>query len=144
MKNREAIYSALYARMQNIAGITTTSRKLRHWSDVGASEQPAIFCVQGNQNAQPGEPVRGVPTKWILSADVYVYVRTDGDQVPGTVMNPIIDAIDAIMQPDNVMQKTQTLGGLVERCWIEGDIQTDEGALGDQAVAIVPIRMLVS
>lgn len=142
--NREAIYTALFAKLSGIPGVVTQARKLRHWSDVPASEQPAIFCVQGNQSAQPGDPARGLPTKWTLAADIYVYARTDGNQTPGTVMNPILDAIDAELKPDNPMTRTQTLGGLVERCWIEGDIQTDEGALGDQAVAIVPIRMLVS
>ena len=36
----------------------------------------------------------------------------------------------------------QTLGGLVHDCRIAGDIETDEGRLGDQAVAIIPIEMM--
>lgn len=142
--NREAIYSALFDRLKAIPGLRTTSRRLRHWSDVDASQQPALFQAQGRETATPGDPARGVPTKWTLSADVYIYVRTDGDQVPGTVMNPLLDAIEAALRNDNAMQRVQTLGGLVERCWIEGDIETDEGTLGDQAVAIVPIRILAT
>jgi len=142
--NREAIYSGLFNRLKAIPGIRTTSRRLKHWSDVDASQQPAIFLAQGRETATPGDPARGVPTKWTLSTDIYVYARTDGDQVPGTVMNPLLDAIEAVLQPDNAMQRTQSLGGLVERCWIEGDIETDEGTLGDQAVAIVPIRILAT
>lgn len=144
MMNREAIYSALFAKVQSIQGLVTISRKLAHWSDVPPSQQPALFCVQGNQSAIPGDPARGLPTKWTLSVDVYVYARTDGGQVPGTVMNPILDAIETALKPDNPMTRTQTLGGLVEHCWIEGDVQTDEGALGDQAVSIVPVRILVT
>ena len=33
----------------------------------------------------------------------------------------------------------QTLGGLVAHAWIDGVIETDEGVLGDQAVAIIPV-----
>lgn len=142
--NRENIYAALYSRLAAIPGLRTTGRKLRHWSDVDASQQPALFMTQGRQIATPGDPARGVPTKWTLMADVYIYVRTDGDQIPGTVMNPLLDALDAVMAPDNQMQRVQTLGGLVERCWIEGEIETDDGALGDQAVAIIPIRILAT
>lgn len=142
--NREAIYSALFARLQGIPGLASTSRKLRHWSDVGQSEQPALFCAQGSQTALPGDPTLGLPTKWTLNADLYLYARTDGEQVSAAVLNPILDAIEAALKPDNPTRRTQTLGGLVERCWIEGEIQTDEGTLGDQAVAIVPIRMLVT
>jgi hypothetical protein len=36
-----------------------------------------------------------------------------------------------------------TLGGLVNYCRIEGDIETDEGLLGEQAVAIIPVSILV-
>jgi hypothetical protein len=36
------------------------------------------------------------------------------------------------------------LGGLVQHCWIAGRITTDEGVLGGQSVAIVPVEILVS
>ncbi|MFK7088682.1 hypothetical protein AAFM71_07680 [Chromobacterium violaceum] len=142
--NREAIYSALFERLKAIPGLRTTSRRLRHWSDVDASQQPAMFQAQVRESPIPGDPSRGLPTKWTLSADVYVYARTDGDQAPGTVLNPLLDAIEAALQPDNPVLRAQTLGGMVEHCWIDGDIETDEGALGDQAVAIVPIRILAT
>jgi hypothetical protein len=32
----------------------------------------------------------------------------------------------------------------VKHCWISGAIETDEGVLGGQAVAIVPIEILVT
>lgn len=142
--NREQIYAELFERLKAIPGLRTTSRKLRHWTDVDSSQQPALFQAQGRQIATPGDPARGVPTKWTFLIDVYVYARTDGDRVPGTVMNPLLDAIEAVTKPDNPTQRVQTLGGLVERCWIEGDIETDEGTLGDQAVAIVPFRILAT
>jgi hypothetical protein len=35
------------------------------------------------------------------------------------------------------------LGGLVTHCWIEGRIEIHPGDLDGQAIAVVPIRMLV-
>lgn len=142
--NREAIYSALFDRLKTIPALRSSSRRLKHWVDVDPSEQPALFLAQVRETSVPGDPARGVPAKWTLSADVYIYARTDGGQVPGTVMNPLLDAVEAATLPDNAVQRVQTLGDLVERCWIEGDIETDEGTLGDQAVAIVPIRILAT
>lgn len=142
--NREAIYGALFARLAVVPGLVVSSRRLRHWTDVRAAEQPALFMAQGRELATPGDPVRGLPTQWTLQVEVYLYARTDGGLAPGTVMNPLLDALEAALKPDNAMQRCQTLGGLVEHCWIEGELETDEGTLGDQAVCIVPVRIRVS
>lgn len=143
MINREAIYAALFSRLQNIPGFNTTSRRLRHWNDVASSERPALFQAQGHETAKPGDPARGLPTKWTLAVDLYVYVSTTDQAAPGSAINPLLDAIEAALAPEG-MATAQTLGGLVEHCWIEGRIDTDEGTLGSQAVAIVPIRLLAS
>lgn len=141
---REPLYAALFALLQQVPGIVTCSRRLRHWSDVGRSEQPALFLAQVRETATPGDPAHGLPTKWLLQADLYLYVYGDSRSPPGIRLNPLLDAIEAALAPTGPMQRTQTLGGLAERCWIEGDIDTDEGTLGDQAVAIIPVRILAT
>ena len=138
--NREQIYSALYAKLAGAANFVTTSRKLRHWDDVGASEQPALFVVQKSEVADP-QP-KGVPTKWTLDVNVYIYVRSS--DVPSSEINPLLDSVTAALLPDNPITNAQTLGGLVHHCWIEGQIETDEGLLGDQSVCIIPVRILAT
>lgn len=140
MINREQIYSALFARLRSIPGFVTTSRRLRHWDDVAAVDQPALFQTQ-----KPEQPEQqpGMPTKWTLAADVYIYVNTGGDESPSSIINPLIDAVEAALAPDPITNRC-TLGGLVAHAWIDGEVQNDEGVLGDQAVAIIPIRILAS
>jgi hypothetical protein len=142
--NRELVYAALYAKLAASAGFVTTSRKLRHWSDVAAEEQPALFVIQTNE---PVQQQRGMPPKWTLRVNAYIYVNTqaqsDTEVVPSQLLNPLLDAVEAVLAPDDVANYVQTLGGLVSHCWIEGPIETSEGCLGDQEVAIVPIAMLV-
>lgn len=138
--NREPIYSALFAKLAGSAGYVTTSRRLKHWNDVQPEQQPALYLAQKGEIALT---VRGQPTKWTLTVDVYVYVRTTGEQSPGPLLNNLLDAIEAALAP-NAIENAQTLGGLCEWCRIEGAIETDEGTLGDQAVAIIPIHLLVS
>jgi len=138
--NREPIYAALFNLLAATSGITTSSRILKHWDDVPSADQPALFMAQGNQSAKTE---RGKPTLWTLDAKVYIYVKTDGDQVPSSVINPILDAIEAALS-GNAAENVQTLGGLVDYARIEGTIETDEGTLGTQAVAIIPISILAS
>lgn len=137
--NREVIYSALWEKLQAIQGIVTFGRKLRHWSEMPAIEQPALFMACGNQHI---ERIYGGLDKYKLPATLYLYVNTadDPQAAPSIKLNELLDAIEAIVAPSGEI--AQTLGGLVSHCWIAGTITTDEGVLGEQAMAIVPIDIL--
>jgi hypothetical protein len=145
--SREKIYAALFDKISTLspagsALFTTVDRRLRHWSDVQIEEHPALFQSQMNEVLTQ---TRGIPAKHVLNVSLYVYVHTeaqqDKDVVPSSLLNPLIDAIEESLAPDN-SDGTCTLGGLVSHCWIEGTIETSEGALGNQEVAIVPIHIL--
>jgi hypothetical protein len=140
LQGREAIFSALFNLVSAVPGLVTTGRRLVHWSEVPPDQQPALFQAQKTQNAQP-RPL-GVPTKWTLKADLYLYVNSGGDSssVSATPLNNYLDAIEAALAP-NIMSGVQTLGGLVKHCFICGEVLTDEGTLGSQAVAIIPIEI---
>lgn len=88
-------------------------------------------------------PKTGYGTVITLKSKVWVYVNseTTNGVVPSSQLNILADLITGVLQPDNGAQENQTLGGLVNYCRIEGDIQTDEGTLGTQAVMIIPIVM---
>jgi hypothetical protein len=141
---REPIYAALFEIVKAAAisaGAKTYSRKLRHWDDVKAGEQPAVFQVQ---RAESSSQKLKVPAIWTLNVDLYVYINTSDDPrvAPSTLLNPIIDALEAVMPPDESPGGPQTLGGLVSHCWIAGTIETSEGVLGDQEVAIIPVEIV--
>ena len=139
MINRDAIYAALFSKASAAAGFVTASRKLLHWTDVPGIQQPALFQAQGKEMASAGFHL---PTKWTLRAHLYVYVHqaSVAGQVPATQLNTFVDAIEAALLPEAATGE-QTLGGLVSHCRIIGEIETDEGLLGDQAVAIIPIEI---
>jgi hypothetical protein len=139
---RELIYSTLFDLWKSIPGIITYSRRLVHWSDVVPESQPALYQIQKGERAIV---TRGVPTKWELSVDIYVYTNVGNDinATPAIALNPILDGIEAVLLPDPATG-FQTLGGLVSHAWIDGEIETSEGALGPQEVAIVPIRILTA
>lgn len=134
MNTREAMYSALYDRVKLTAGLVTKDRILRHWNDVKPADQPALFLASGNETPTPR---LGLPTKWFLTAKVYLYVRVEKPAVPATVLHTMIDALELSLKPDAITGK-QNLGGMCHHCHLAG-IEHDEGLLGQQAVAICTI-----
>lgn len=143
MTDFEPIYAALWAKVSAVTGLKTYSRKMKHWADVSAKQQPALFMIQTGETP---EQVRGMPTKWRLKAELYLYVTPSEGKtiIPSQVMNPILGLIRAALGPDNVMVNTCTLGGLVSHCWISGEIEVYDGVLGDQAVAMIPVEVMTA
>lgn len=138
--NREAIYTALFTKLQGAYAWKDSGRILRHWADVSPAEQPAMYMTQISEQATTTTRQK---TRWLMSVKVYVYAygQTEAGVPPATLINPLLDAITEAMKPDNVVVEVQNLGGLVEYARIEGGIETDEGFLGEQAVAIIPINI---
>lgn len=138
--NREQIYAALFNRVKDIPGLVTTGRKLKHFADVPPSEQPALFQTQTGEI--PNKQVN-LPYVFELTAELYVYVNTssDPDAIPATQLNNILDIITESLKPD--WTGYQTLDSLVFNVVIDGKIETDEGVLGDQAYAIIPVKITV-
>ena len=142
----ESIYQALFNRLSGINGFVTTSRRLRHFNNVQPEDRPALFVTQGNQTEVP---VKGLDAKVELEAEVYIYIHETDKAIPPSVqLNQMIDKVrKAIASEFPEMCEYQTLGGLVEHCWIEGTIEVFEAVenmLDDQGIAIVPIRILAT
>lgn len=140
--NRESIITALFNLVSNAAAFNTASRRLQLWSSVASTDKPALFmCERGETYTRAGE---AVPESVTLNVDLYIYTDAGKEQsaVPATVLNNLIDAIDAALAP-NYLTGLQTLGGLVSHCWIEGKLMKDAGDLDGDGVAVIPVRILV-
>ena len=144
MINREAIYSALWTLASVSAQYATANRRLRHWSEVSPAEQPALFMSE--KGGTGVIKVYGAPTVWTLLADFYIYAHSTDIYMPAaSILNPLIDALEAALGPiEPAAGFWQNLGlpDMVRHTYVAGRIETDEGILGDQAVAIVPVEIL--
>jgi hypothetical protein len=138
---RETIYTALFALVTAAPGLKKTSRRLIAWEEVAPADQPALFMVQRTEMAKV---VTRLPTVWTLKVDLVLYGNNSAQDsvAPMSLLNPIVDYIVAAMLPP-IVPYEQTLGGLVERCRIDGEIITDEGVLGNQAVVVIPVEIFV-
>ena len=145
---REAIWGALFnllltLSVPNGGKFVTVQRRVRHWTDVAAGEQPYLALLQHQETAIARD--RGMPTKWELAGKIIVYARSDIDQLGtsgGQVLNPLIDAVEGALAPVPAQGNVQSLAGLVSRVFIDGVVEVDEGNLDNQAVAIIPVRII--
>ena len=139
---REPIYAALFDLAAGAAGFVTAERRLRHWSDVAPAEQPALFMTQKSEVA--AVKTLGAPTVWTLLVEFYLYAHSSDPYLsPATVLNPLVDAVEATLAPA-ATTGLQDLGlpSMVQHAMIAGKIETEEGVLGDQAIAIIPVEIL--
>jgi len=139
---REKIYTALWELGANAARFASANRRLRHWTDVAPAEQPALFMSE--KGGQAAIKKLGAPIVWTLYAEFYIYTHSsDPYLAPATILNPLLDAFEAALAPSPT-SGIQNLGlpQMVQHAYISGKVQTGEGVLGDQAIAIVPVEIL--
>lgn len=139
--NREEIYSALFRKIEAIENLVTVSRVLKHWDNVLPSGQPALFMTQAGE-VPVSRP--GLPTTWNLAVALHLYcnVGNDSEAIPAAAINRYLDAIQKALEPEKI-NGCQTLGGLVRDVKFGEKIETYEGMLGPQAVAIIPINIIL-
>lgn len=145
--DRERIWLKFFERIQTISGIATFSRKLKGWDEFDPAEYPAICLAQGNET--PTVDNRGLPPKWTLEGELYLYTFSEDDNLPPVIQrNNILKRIEEVLEPSaseiTPAGAFQSLGGLVSHCRISGTIQTDEGNLGDHALAIIPVQIVTT
>src|SRR5205823_3886049 len=100
----------------------------------------------GGGNDYPARPPTILP-KITLEPEIWIYssAGSDPDLAPDIALNGILDAIDVALKPkgSDLVLGRQTLGRLVEHCWIEGKVEIYAGYLGPQAIAVVPVKAMV-
>jgi hypothetical protein len=127
------------------ASFVTASRRLRPWTDVASSEKAAIFQYERDDIYTNGKNYLQIVE---MSVDLYIYytyIDAGKDQSIAaiTVLNPLLDAVDAAPPPSK-MTGRQTLGGLVSHCYIDGETMKDPGDIDGYGIAVIPVKILAT
>ena len=148
--DREMIWLALYQHLKMAVGSSFTTISRRHVMPpkLMPEQQPALFVIQMKERR---EAMEGLPTTLTLEGFLILYVPApmsedtleDEQDLTATTFNRFFKAIDDAFVPDNPTRRTFTLGGLVQHCWIEGDVEQDPGIFTTQGAAIIPVKILV-
>lgn len=139
--NPEAISLALFALLKTSTfSFNAYDRQGTIWTNVNLADQPYLGLIEHG--------IRGVQdsaiglTKWTMHFWVLVYIRADADEgattVPATQLNAALLAIANVIAGTAPGEK-QTLGGLVNNCWINGEIFIDTGILDQQCALVIPV-----
>lgn len=145
---RENIAVALFNLIKGItwagspatgSGFAQASRVGKMWSDIPDAAQPAMFLFQVGEGA--AQPAIGL-YKWSLRFWCLIYLKADPSQADSgvtveTQINALLDAFESALQP--IKGEKQTLGGLVNNTWIEGEVVIDTGILDQQCAIIIPL-----
>lgn len=154
--NREQLFSTLFTRLTLLGGFAYYSRQFKTYDDLEASQQPALLMVKGSESVVNS---RGLPPTWTLNGNIYIYCRNDRDlETSSSIqLNQLLTVVESAFErtatettvanapyQDMGSDYLTTLNGLCSHAWINGSIQTDEGTLGQQAIAIVPFEIVAT
>jgi hypothetical protein len=141
---RDTILNALFQLLKSKLGSNVVTIGRRHMMppQLTSAMQPALFVVQGAENREPHP--RGTGGKLTMRVLLVAYCYDTTSRVDGqTQLNILIGQIEDALAPDTVNPAVLTLSGLVQHCWIDGEADIDPGVFGQQAVAIIPVSILV-
>lgn len=155
--NPEQIAAALFAQLQTANGtgfipgtispafpggvpqfnFQSTDRRGQVPENVPAANQPYLGLVQLGFS-QVENQAQGLE-KWLMHFRVLIYIRADASSsaIPATQLNAALLAIVNSMRVPTF--ERQTLGGLVDNAWIDGDVLQDTGILDQQCALLIPI-----
>ena len=146
---RENIYSTLFATWQTaLAGqVQFFTRRPDVYHNIGMDSMPALLQVERRETAMKASP--NMPGYWRMEVQVLVYFATGADVqhvIPSQVINPILDRIESVLQPNPLLGSYEQYLGLdgVRQVAISGQIEIIEGltSSGGVAEAIIPIEIL--
>jgi len=138
---RESVAQALLAAIApSSAGYALTGR--RNINPEGMPTPALMLLEYGEETHRPSialPPVRS----WHYRALIYVDAGGDETVIPAALLNPLLDAIDAALVPDDPVSGRSTLGGLVTSALVDGETVKSPGEMTGRALAIVPITVIV-
>lgn len=139
---RETIYNALLGRAESISPypFKLVSRQPQPWTNLDAGNLPALF--QWERGETEKQTTYGLG-RWTAKVAWMVLFQPsqNASDVVASRMNPVLDALEASLLADVPGQK-QTLGGLVENAWIDGEVIKELGVLSTIAALVIPITVI--
>ena len=140
---REQVFAAVFQALQGIPGITSTSRRVTLSTQVADADLPRLMLWEEHEKTeQPGH----VPAKRTWAASIVIFFRNGDPDVPGsTILNPLIEGVEAAFPIDDFANQQCTLGGLVRWVQIMGDTVKMTGDTNPDGLGgcVIPIRILV-
>lgn len=140
----EKISKALFKLLKTAQfNFVTYDRRGNIPQNVDAAMQPYLGLIELG-GSQVENQAQGIE-KWIIEYAVMVYIRRDAtpEAIPATYLNAAwLAIVNVLRSPANTFVQ-QTLGGIVDNCWIEGQCLMNTGILDEQMRLMVPVKVVL-
>lgn len=140
---RNQIMNAIESLFGGMTTIKNTSRRFQDFAQIGTELFP-IAMISKPREKYPPRAARGLPATRTFSVQVTIIFSVGQDQtiVPDETVCDIMDEIDQTLAPP-IGSQAQTLGGLVDHCYIEGEVICVPGDLDGTGMIDVPLTVVV-
>lgn len=147
---REQAIEALFARISvatwgsPASGFGLTTRRpiaLDQMASPGG--RPGLVLIVHHERVVRKSPTTPPIRTMTALAAVYIDATNNLNAIPDSILNPIEDAIEAALAPDDFSTGRCTLGGLVYAAYVSGEIDRAPGDRTGKGVAIVPIDIIL-
>lgn len=146
---RTEIYNALVTQIASLRDLpynmTIPVIELGLDNASNVPRQPAIFIAPAHEISVYNQ---GLPIKWEIIAEVYVYTKKSGNFTGVQNLLPMMDAIDLVLSPQTNQRPgayQNTLGlPYVSSCAISGQCEIFGGYLDEQTIARIPIKIVTA
>lgn len=141
---RKAVAAALLAQLNASSAFPTVGRRLTDPTTIGDGNYPGLFLIKPTERTERASG--SLPSKRIMEfyACVYTNVGDDQNAIPADAIDDLLDVIDIALAPgpaDQLRGGRQTLGGLVENCIVDGNIDIGPNDVLAKGQAVVPITV---
>jgi len=146
---RVEIYNALLAQLASLRddpyNMSIPTIELGLDNAANNPKQPAIYLAPAHETSVYSQ---GLPIKWEITAEVYVYTLKSGNFTGVQNLLPVMDAIDLVLSPQTNQKPgayQNTLGlPYVSSAAISGQCEIFGGYLDEQTIARIPIRIVTA
>lgn len=152
---REQVLAEFLARVQALDGFESVSRRSTlDPLDLSRIDTPQPAIVLLEHDEETTHRGRGLPPILVYELFIIVYAEIPRDPqdpsspdrtTPGaTIINPLIEIVEAMFEPDSPLEGICSLGGLVSHAWIEGKTLRIVGDItpNGQCCAVIPVRLM--
>lgn len=144
LASREAVYGALFNLLSTTPGFASYWRQIPPISQLSNAQLPALMMRQKSEQAIPGG--YAMPNKYVVTVELCIAASTpvsSSEVIPAEILNPLIDAVEAQLEPNIVTGRLNFNDVNVSDVVISGIIEYFEAISDDTSYAYIPISMVV-
>jgi hypothetical protein len=140
---REQAMEALQTLLTGAYSWGAVTRRNQSPEQIASPSNPGLVLVKHSEQYERQSPSQPPRRTMVVIAAVYIDVGTNVNAIPDAVLNPIQDAIDTALAPDDPSSNRCTLGGRVFSVMIKGTIINAPGDKIGKGIALIPIEIIL-